>query len=127
MNPLTLPLRFTARVISGRSRGRTLGVPTLNLDLRDVQPDLQDGLYAGRAIVEETEYQATIHWGPRPTFGDTRTFEVHVIDADIPAPSQTVTVEIVQFLRAIEKFPSAEALTKQMHEDIAKSRDILGS
>lgn len=127
MNPSILPLRFTARVICGRSRGRTLGVPTLNLDLRDVPRELSDGLFAGRVIVDQRQYPATIHYGPRPTFGDTRSCEAHVIDREMPTSPASVTLEVVAFLRGIEKFPSAEALTKQMHEDIAKARDILGS
>ncbi len=116
---------FTARVISGSARGRTLGVPTLNLDLTDVPRDLEDGVFACRAIIDGVTYPATMHNGPRPTFGDTRSCEVHLIDHVLTAPPQTVEVEVWDFLRPIETFPSAEALTAQMHKDIRQAGDIL--
>ncbi len=127
MSPSILPLRFTARVISGRSRGRTLGVPTLNLDLRDVPSDLEDGVFACRAFIDGKQYPATMHNGPRPTFNDTRSCEVHFIDQTISPPPTTVDVEVVEFLRGISTFPSAEALSAQMQEDIRNARDILSA
>lgn len=120
-----LPLRFSARVITGRGRGRTLDVPTLNLDLRDVPPGLPDGLFAGRSTIDGIAYAATIHHGSRPTFNDTRSCEVHVIDASIPSPPGTLDIEIIELLRPIAKFPSAEALTEQMHEDMRRTKEIL--
>ena len=114
-------------MISGSGRGKTLRVPTLNLDLQDVPKDLQDGVFVCRAIIDGTSYPATAHHGPRPTFNDSPSFEVHLIDASLPSPPKRVEVEIVEFLRGISKFPSAEALTTQMLEDIQKARDILSA
>ncbi len=118
-------LFFTARVISGSGRGTGLGVPTLNLDLRDVPPGLQDGVFACRAIAGGKSYAAAMHKGPRPTFGDISSCEVHMIDELIPVPPQSVTVEVVEFLRGIAKFLSSEALTSQMLEDIRQAKKIL--
>ncbi len=118
-------IRFTARIISGSARGRTLGVPTLNLDLSDVPKDLQDGVFACRAIVDGKSYPATMHNGPRPTFGDVRSCEVHLIDHVLPTTPLAVEVEVAQWLRGISKFPSAEALQKQMNADIAEARKVL--
>ena len=119
------PLRFTAHVITGAGRGRQLGVPTLNLDLRDVPDTLDDGIFACWAIINGVEYPATMHHGARPTFGDTRSCEVHLLDEVLASPPEKTEVETVKFLRGIEKFASAEALTTQMREDIRRARDIL--
>lgn len=121
----TLPLRFQARVIPGSGRGRTLRVPTLNLDLRDIPKDLQEGIFACRTFIDGMQYGASAHYGPRPTFDDSPSCEVHLIDASLSSTPERVEVEIVAFLRGIFKFDSSEALTAQMLEDIRKARDIL--
>lgn len=121
----TLPLNFTARVISGSGRGRKLGVPTLNLDLRDVPHDMPEGVYACRAVVNGIHYPAAAHYGPRPTFADAPSFEVHLIGASLPAPPGRIEVEIAALLRGISKFDSPEAMTEQIREDIQKTKEIL--
>lgn len=119
------PLRFRARVISGSGRGKTLRVPTLNLDLRDVPRDLPEGVFACRAIIDGTEYLATAHHGPRPTFGDSPSFEVHLIGTSLTTPPELVEVEIVQLLRGISKFSSGEELSEQMRKDIEDASYVL--
>lgn len=116
---------FTARVISGAGRGKGLGVPTLNLDLQDVPRDLEDGVFACRAWIEGKEYPATMHHGPRPTFNDSRSCEVHLINAELPSPPRSVDLEVVQALRGISRFPSADALSKQMRKDSEDALRIL--
>ena len=116
---------FRARVITGSGRGKTLGVPTLNLDLQDVPRDLADGVFAAWVRSDSKRYPSALYNGPRPTFGDTRSCEVHLIDALIPSPPDAVDVEVVEFLRGVSTYPSAEALSTQMMDDIRRSRDIL--
>ena len=116
---------FRARVISGAGRGKTLGIPTLNLDLRDVPEHLDDGVFACRAVVNNQTFSATMHHGPRPTFGDTRSCEVHLIDETLLFPPNAVEVEVIAYLRGISTFPSAAALSNQMKKDIRQARKIL--
>ena len=78
-------------------------------------------------MIGSTKHLASIHHGPRPTFNDTRSCEVHLIDTELPSPPESIDVEVVELLRPITTFPSPEALTKQMMEDIARTRDILGA
>lgn len=120
-------MRFTARVITGAGRGKGLGVPTLNLDLLDIPSNLQDGVFACRAWIQGKEYPATMHNGPRPTFDNSRSCEVHFIDQTISPPPVSVEVDVVQFLREVSRFPSGEALSAQMREDIRNARDILSA
>ncbi|MSR86906.1 hypothetical protein EXS70_01915 [Candidatus Peribacteria bacterium] len=119
------PIRFHARVIPGRARGRKLGVPTLNFELADVPAVLDEGLYAGRVTVDGTTHLASIHYGFRPTFDDSKTCEAHLIDITLPSSPAETDVEVIEFLRPITKFESAEALAAQMQKDIQKTRVIL--
>ena len=121
---MLLPLSFSARVITGDGRGRTLGVPTLNLDLRDVPEELEIGVFACRAVIGGATFPATMHHGPRPTFGAIASCEVHLIDVSLPSPPEHVEVEVVEFLRGIATYPSAEALQVQMAEDIRRAKEI---
>jgi riboflavin kinase/FMN adenylyltransferase len=127
-----LPLRFSARHVSGSSRGRTLGTPTLNLDLTQVPAELAHGIYACRVtlttIDSQDVYWAVMHYGPRPVFEDTESCEIHVLDKTILEQPDTVDVEVVALLRGPEtfRFPSPEAMLAQIERDIAKARAILG-
>lgn len=121
------PKIFRARVISGSGRGRKLGVPTLNLDLSALPPDLQEGIYACFVNVYGKKFGGALHFGPRPVFQDSRSCEVHLLDETLNDPPPEVTIEIVQYLREIRDFPSAAALKVQMQEDIDQTRAILNA
>lgn len=118
---------FTARIITGAGRGKTLGTPTMNLDLSAVPRELAEGVYAVRARLGGGEHPATMHFGARPTFGDTTSCEVHLIEGtgDSELGARELTIEVVQRLRGVQKFADAEALKKQLAEDIARAREIL--
>lgn len=87
--------------------------------------ELPEGVFACRAIIDGTEYLATAHHGPRPTFGDSPSFEVHLIGTSLTSPPESAEVEIVQLLRGISKFASAEALSEQMRKDIECATHVL--
>jgi riboflavin kinase/FMN adenylyltransferase len=119
------PLSFTAPLIKGSGRGKSLGVATMNLDLKDVPKDLSEGIYACFALSDGKRYKAAMHYGPRPVFKDTPSCEVHLIDEMIKTAPKDVTVIVIERLRDIADFPSKEALMAQIADDIARARGIL--
>ena len=122
---MRLPLLFTAHVVSGRGRGRDIGAPTINLELGDVPPSLEEGIYACVVDIGGVGREAAMHFGPRPVFQDTKTCEVHVIDgAPVDVPPELL-VEVIACLRDVRDFPSTEALMEQIAQDIADARAIL--
>ena len=116
---------FQACVVAGSGRGRSLGVPTLNLRLADVPRELEEGIYACFATLNGKKLQGALHYGPRPVFQDDRSCEVHLLDHTLTDPPPEVEVRIVERLRDIRDFPSAHALKIQMHEDIDRARAAL--
>jgi riboflavin kinase/FMN adenylyltransferase len=125
-------MQFTSSVISGSGRGKALGVPTFNLDLGMVPKELEEGVYAVRALLEHPSvgaknYPATMHYGPRPTFGDTVSCEIHILEVlgDRFEVLDNMTVEVVAKLRDIQKFETAEELKKQMAQDGEMAAQIL--
>jgi riboflavin kinase/FMN adenylyltransferase len=116
-----------ATVVSGRNRGRRIGIPTINIKLDDIPRSLQHGIYACRVRVAGTTYNGALHYGPRPVFNDTETLEVHIIDSVIHAVPHTIDIEIIGFIREVADFHSTEALLKRIQEDVTIARGMLHS
>ncbi len=121
-------LVFSAQVVKGSHRGRSIGTPTINLQYNDVPQELLNGVYACFAQLEDEgeSIPAVMHYGPRPVFKDSPSCEVHLIDRTIAHSPMRLTVAVIQFLRDIADFPSREALLQQMEADIHVAREILG-
>jgi riboflavin kinase/FMN adenylyltransferase len=119
-------LRFTASIVSGSKRGRTLGFPTLNLRLNEIPSDLKHGIYACFVEFEDSErLSAVMHYGPRPSFADTVSCEVHVLDADIPTPPRRMEVTVQDRIRDVTDLPLREALMRRIQSDIECASRLL--
>lgn len=116
---------FSATVIQGAGRGRQIGAPTINVDLHDVPADIEEGIYAGWIDINGTWQKAAIHFGPRPVFNDTTSFEAHVLDAMIDITPARVTISLVERIRPVMDFPDSEALMDQIQSDVERTRGIL--
>ena len=121
------PYGLLGRVVPGAGRGRTIGVPTLNLAppaARKLLPP--DGVYAVWLWWRGTRYGGMMNQGPRPTFAEPgRTLEVHLFDFAGELYGETVRVEWVERLRDVQAFPSREALVAQLERDRQAARASL--
>lgn len=117
--------RFSAHVISGSGRGKVIGTPTINLDLSDIPADLGEGIYACFAKISGEWLQAAVHYGPRPVFKDSKTFEVYLLDTTDPDVSDELEVAVIGRLRGVLDFPSTDALLAQIGQDVEQSRAML--
>lgn len=109
----------------GEKLGRTLGFPTANIELPR-GCGLRHGIYAVRVAVAPGEiHDGVASWGRRPTFDDgAPLFETHLFDFKGDLYGRRIEIELLDWIRPEEKFPSAEALVEAMHADAAKARDI---
>ena len=123
-----------ARVERGAGRGRTIGVPTINLAAPDPRKLLPpDGVYAVWVQLhgagdkhDGRRYGGMMNQGPRPTFGvHARGLEIHLLDFQGDLYDQIVTVEWVRRLRDVQTFPSRQALVDQIERDTVAARSIL--
>ncbi|QYF87358.1 bifunctional riboflavin kinase/FAD synthetase [Brevundimonas sp. PAMC22021] len=120
------PFAIEGEVIHGDKRGRTIGVPTLNIALGDyVRPAY--GVYATRTrLADGRVIDGVASLGVRPMFAlETPLLEVWLLDFDADLYGQTVETEFVAFLRGEERFDGLEALKAQIDLDAARARDIL--
>jgi riboflavin kinase / FMN adenylyltransferase len=105
----------------GDKRGRRLGFPTANLVLRDC--GLRHGIYAVRAAAHDAIRDGVASFGRRPTFDDgAPLLEVHLFDFAGDLYGRRLEVEFVSWIRAEERFASAEALVARMAEDTQEAR-----
>jgi len=127
------PYSLRAVVERGAGRGRTIGVPTINLTSPDPRKLLPpDGVYAVRVEVGKRDagsgkrYDGMMNQGSRPTFGvHARGLEIHLFDFTGDLYDQVVTVEWVRRLRDTQTFPSRQALVDQIERDAVAARAIL--
>ncbi len=113
------PYRFSGRVVPGAGRGRTIGVPTINLEGPDPDKALPpDGVYAARVEWGGGTAGAMLNQGPRPTVGDLkRSVEAHLFGVTENLHGRMVRIEWVERLRDIQRFPSLDALRAQLALD----------
>ncbi len=114
-----------SKVVSGRSRGRRLGIPTINIDLSCVSKEMKHGIYACWIRFNGKQHMGSIHYGLRPVFNDSETFEVHVLDTLIEVPPACVDIRIVGRIRDIRNFDSPEALKSAIATDVEATRAML--
>ena len=70
---------------------------------------------------------AAVHYGPRPVFQDTTSFEVHVVDGIPSRFPKYVEVEVIARLRGVRDFATVEGLMEQIALDIKEARSILNT
>jgi riboflavin kinase/FMN adenylyltransferase len=111
-------------VVRGASLGHTLGYPTANLRLHDEKLLPGDGVYAAWARTGGAAWlPAAVSIGVRPTFdGRARQLEVHLLDWEGDVLGQDLEVELVDWIRAQERFEDRAALVAAMDVDMAKVR-----
>ena len=113
------PYRIAARVVPGAGRGRTIGIPTINLEGPPPEKALPpDGVYAALVEWGGGTAGAMLNQGPRPTVGDAqRSLEAHLFGVAQELYGRMVRVEWVERLRDIQRFPSLDALRAQLALD----------
>jgi riboflavin kinase/FMN adenylyltransferase len=120
------PHILSGKVIRGQQLGRTLGIPTANLELPPQVVCPKFGVYACRAIVDGSFYAAVTNIGTRPTVdGQGVTVEPWLLDFDGDLYGKEVTLEFYKFLRPEQKFENLEALKAQIQKDAEETRKII--
>jgi len=114
------------KVTTSDKRGRVLGFPTANLDIKPQQALPGNGIYATITQVDGKRFPSATNIGIRPTFGEgEKTVETHLLNYKGDLYSKEVMVEFVQKLRDEQRFASAEELKTQIGKDIREAEIVL--
>lgn len=120
------PFAIEGEVIHGDKRGRTIGVPTLNIALGDyMRPAF--GVYATRTrLPDGRTVDGVASLGVRPMYLlEQPLLEVWLFDFDGDLYSQTVETDLVAFLRPEAAFDGLDALKVQIEADATAARAAL--
>jgi riboflavin kinase/FMN adenylyltransferase len=119
----------SGEVVSGDGRGRTIGIPTANLDIWSQQAQLKTGVYACNATLHGVRHQAVTNIGQRPTFESDQSpirIETHILDFRGEIYGEIIELDFIEYLREEQKFSGIDELVSQIHKDIHRARQILG-
>lgn len=119
------PYRLQGVVKSGRGLGRRLGFPTANISMppEKVCPAL--GVYATRVSVVGRTWEAITSIGLRPTVSPDEKIpvvETYLYDADIPLYGETMSIELLAWIRPEKQFRSLLQLSTQIKADLDQVR-----
>ena len=123
--------RIEGPVIGGEQRGRVLGYPTANMELRDLHiPKL--GVYAVLIDIldgpHKGSYKGASSLGVRPMFGqNSPNLETYIFDFSGDIYGAQISIALVEYLRPELSFDSVEALIEQMASDCENAKKILST
>ena len=124
------PYSLHGVVIHGDGRGRSIGIPTANIDYSRDKVIPPNGIYACWVPIGMEKYRAMTNIGINPTFTPDKqspNVEAHLLDFDHDLYDQDLKVEFVERLRDEIRYSSVEALVSQIHMDIKRGREILSA
>lgn len=117
-------------VVHGDGRGRSIGIPTANVDAPAEMVIPGNGVYATWAILEGQRFPAVTNIGLRPTFISEPTrprIEALLLDVDRDLYGKELRVEFVEFIRPEQRFASVQELLDQIERDRKKAREVLAN
>lgn len=119
---------MSGAVIHGEGRGRKINFPTANVDYPKDKAIPTNGIYACWGVIGGERFMAATNIGLNPTFTPERkipSLEAYLLDFDRDIYGETLTLEFVTRLRDEIRYTSVDALIKQIHDDVDKTRAIL--
>lgn len=116
-------------VVSGAQRGRTIGIPTANVQVPERRLVPATGVYVTWAWLNGERYASVTNIGLRPTFEDgtpAPIVETHILDySGGEFYGQSLKLEFVARLRGEQKFAGVDELVRQIQLDIEHARTTL--
>ncbi len=112
-------------VVRGAGRGRTIGVPTANVN-SETELSPKNGVYAGwgERLSDGKRWGAAINIGTNPTFvsGNQVSIEAHLLDCDEDLYGQRLRLGFTERLRDEKRYNSRDELVAQIGRDIEQAR-----
>lgn len=121
---LAQPFFVSGIVEEGRKDGRKLGFPTANITYPQGKFPLKEGVYAVHTTIEKKEYLGIANFGDCPTFDvKYKKAEAYFYGFEGDLYGKEIDISFDDYLRDIRKFPSKEALVRQLTEDMERVKN----
>lgn len=114
-------MRFWGKVRIHNQRGRILGFPTANVNLKK---SIAEGIYISKTKLENKIYNSLTFIGVVKTFNE-KVFqsETFILDFDKNIYGKFISVSLIKKIRENKKFSSVKELISQMKKDEKVARD----
>jgi riboflavin kinase/FMN adenylyltransferase len=125
---LHYPYFLSGEVIKGDQLGRTIGFPTANLKVGDVNKLIPaHGVYFTRIHLFENVYYGMTNIGIRPTVTNSKELriETHILNFDKDIYGEVLTIDFIYRLRNEKKFDSFPELVNQLNQDRTEAVKLL--
>ncbi|MCI8335144.1 MAG: bifunctional riboflavin kinase/FAD synthetase [Lachnospiraceae bacterium] len=121
---LGYPYSVTGEVVHGLQIGRTLGMPTTNLNPEEEKLLPPNGVYATKTRIDGRNYEGITNIGLKPTVEGERKkgVETYLFGVEQDLYGKEITVEFYTFRRPERKFDSLEELKNQLFRDVEWGR-----
>lgn len=116
---------LTGTVLHGHRNGHKIGFPTINLAIPEEKIVPRYGVYVSRVTIGNVMYYGMSNVGKKPTVSghEAPNIETHLFGTEEDFYGQTATVELLDFLRKEERFPTLAHLSNQLRLDRASALD----
>lgn len=118
---LKRPYSMLGNVIEGASRGRKLGFPTANIELKSNYVMPRSGVYKTYTEIDGRTYKSATNIGYNPTFNKENKllkFETYILDFNENIYGKTIKVYFKRHIRDDIKFDNVDDLIAQMNLDV---------
>ena len=121
---LGVPYHIGGEIIHGQRFGRTIGMPTVNLQPPREKLLPPNGVYYSHVRLSGKDYPAITNIGTKPTVENRAVpgVETYIYDFDREVYGEEMEVFLLKHTRPESRFDSVEALKAQLAMDIADGR-----
>jgi len=114
-------------VVPGDGRGRTIGLPTANINYPEHKHIPTNGVYLVKSVINGMSKYGLANIGTRPTFTNSRNtiLEVYFLDFQDDLYGSCLTIEFLDFIRYEQKFKDLDSFLLQIALDKEKAMQLI--
>ena len=117
---------ISGKIIKGDQRGRSIGIPTANIEYPLNTIIIPYGVYAVETTIDGNTYFGIVNFGIRPTFNKEKPIvEAYLFDFDNNIYDKNIELFFYKQIRQEKKFNGIKELLNQINLDIAEAKKIL--
>lgn len=117
---------ISGKIVHGKGKGKTVGMPTANLEWNDIVDLPELGVYASKIQIEDKWYIGITNVGFRPSVDNEKnvTIETFILDFHKDIYEYTVVLELYMFIRKTSKMKSLDEVWEQVKKDSESVRNF---
>lgn len=111
--------KISGFVVGGNKVGRTINLPTANLNIDNKFANIKTGVYVVRILIDNKFYFGFANYGNNPSFNESKNmvFETHIFEFNDDLYGKKIEVELLDYIRNEIKFNSKDDFLKQIKND----------